>query len=268
MHGNTVFQGIRVLADDEEAPDPPLTPHQRKLVKALTPAQIRAIDLALLANISPHWRNVARVVAATMLDVENRAGGIPDVFYAERVKVLAERGTIEAQGDMNRMRLLEVRFAMRSATANPLKPGSLIDLDNLDASKAVIRSADVEFIDVFSADAGTGQESSVQASGADSSSAAGELVVSGGSDVSDARSTEVSDVASGTSSADATATAAAPDATTDEALSTDAPGTHTTSSDVTSTPSTDETSVHVSDAEVTNAELCSTSESVETVKSD
>jgi hypothetical protein len=172
------FQGIRVLADDE-APDPPLTPHQRKLVKALTPAQIRAIDLALLANISPHWRNVARVVAATMLDVENRAGGIPDVFYAERVKVLVERGTIEAQGDMSRMRLLEVRFAMRSAAPNPLKPGAVIDLSNLDASNVVTKSADVEFIDVFSADVSTEEGSSAIVSAADANSGGTEPVTVG-----------------------------------------------------------------------------------------
>jgi hypothetical protein len=245
-----------VLADDEEAPDPPLTPQQRRLVKALTSAQIRAIDLALLANISPNWRSVARVVAATMLDVENRAGGIPDVFYAERVRLLVERGIIEAQGDMSRMRLLEVRFATRSATANSLKSGSVIDLGNLDASHAVTKSADVEFIDVFSADASTGQESNVEASGADLSNAVSGTSVDapGETETNAAGIVDIADRASGSDDpgTEPTATAATPvdSATTDS----------------TSTAKTDD--VHVTGVDLASTDLCSTPDSVETVKAD
>jgi hypothetical protein len=36
--------------------------------------------------------------------------GLPDVFYALRIKHLAESGAIEAAGNLNRMRYSEIRL--------------------------------------------------------------------------------------------------------------------------------------------------------------
>lgn len=44
------------------------------------------------------------------LDPERRPG-IPDVFYAQRVRTLVERGVLEAADDLSRMRYCEVRKA-------------------------------------------------------------------------------------------------------------------------------------------------------------
>ncbi len=35
---------------------------------------------------------------------------IPDVFYAQRVRMLVERGVLQAQGDLTRMGCCEVRI--------------------------------------------------------------------------------------------------------------------------------------------------------------
>ncbi len=91
--------------------DPPLTAEQVVLVGKLSEAKINSIDSALLSNISPQWRKVARVVSATMAEQKNRKAGIPDVFYAQRVSLLVEKGIIESQGNLKAMRYCEVRVS-------------------------------------------------------------------------------------------------------------------------------------------------------------
>jgi hypothetical protein len=75
----------------------------------LTSEQIRAIDLALLSNVVTQWRKVAQVVGTTMSELQSRVGGIPDIYYAERVRELVRNGVVEAQGNLHAMRFGEVR---------------------------------------------------------------------------------------------------------------------------------------------------------------
>lgn len=93
-----------------EPPDPPLSAAQRALVGALTADAVLAIDEALLSNASTQWRKVARIVGMTMSSLPARVHGIPDVYYAERVRELVARGLLESQGDLTRMRYSEVRL--------------------------------------------------------------------------------------------------------------------------------------------------------------
>ena len=91
--------------------DPPLTEEQSELVSKLSEVELSNIDDALLSNISTQWRKVARVVGTTMSELENRITGIPDVFYAQRVLYLAQKGLLESQGNLKAMRYCEVRIA-------------------------------------------------------------------------------------------------------------------------------------------------------------
>ena len=45
-----------------------------------------------------------------MVDRPERLAGIPDRFYAMRVRALVEAGVLEAQGNLQRMRFSEVRI--------------------------------------------------------------------------------------------------------------------------------------------------------------
>jgi hypothetical protein len=90
--------------------DPSLTDEQSELVSKLSEAELSIIDDALLSNISSQWRKVARVVGTTMSEQENRITGIPDVFYAQRVSYLAQKGLIESQGNLQAMRYSEVKL--------------------------------------------------------------------------------------------------------------------------------------------------------------
>ncbi len=67
-------------------------------------------DDALLANVLDRWRKVAMVVALTMEDLKTHAHGKNDLFFANRVMLLAQKGLIESQGDLTQMRYSEVRL--------------------------------------------------------------------------------------------------------------------------------------------------------------
>lgn len=101
---------LGIIMTSDLAPDPSLTPEQRSGVKALTPEQVQVIDAALLSNVAMEWRKVARVVGATMLELQSRVVGIPDVYYAERVRALVRSGVIESRGNLHAMRASEVRI--------------------------------------------------------------------------------------------------------------------------------------------------------------
>lgn len=89
--------------------DPDLTEEQLLLVNKLSEIELNEIDNALLSNISGQWRKLARVVGTTMQSIENRIKGIPDVFYAQRIKHLVNKGIIESQGNLNSMHFSEVK---------------------------------------------------------------------------------------------------------------------------------------------------------------
>ena len=75
---------------------------------------IQAIDYLLLSHAHAKWRKVAMIVALTMTDPENRNRGIPDLFYAQRVRKLVEEGRLESQGNLQEMRFSEVRLPNRT----------------------------------------------------------------------------------------------------------------------------------------------------------
>ncbi len=92
-------------------PDPPLSAEQLRTVESLSGEQIAEIDNALLANCIKRWRKVAAVVGFTMTDqLIDAFPGVPDIYYAGRVRRLVEIGTLEASGDLNYMRYSEVRL--------------------------------------------------------------------------------------------------------------------------------------------------------------
>ena len=91
-------------------PAPPLTPDQKAKVEQLIEEDIKKIDEAILLSTWQHWRKVASVVGKTMVLIEDQFPGIPDSFYAERVRKLVEVGLLISQGNLEYMRFSEVRL--------------------------------------------------------------------------------------------------------------------------------------------------------------
>ncbi len=95
---------------EDYVPDPPLTKEQIALVNKLNEIDIKRIDKALLSNACQFWRKVARVVGTTMMEFPERIKGIPDIYYAQRIRHLVEEGKLESQGNLAYMRYSEVRL--------------------------------------------------------------------------------------------------------------------------------------------------------------
>jgi hypothetical protein len=91
-------------------PDSPLTPEQELRAASLTRTQLQAINEALMSNISIHWRKVAQVVGTTMDEALLRKAGLPDVFFAQRIRKLVGSNKLEYQGTLENMRYSEVRL--------------------------------------------------------------------------------------------------------------------------------------------------------------
>jgi len=98
------------MSEEIPIPDPPLTPEEQARVAQLSEGELQSIDDALLANATRRWRKVAMVVGMTMMHDRNPAPGIPDIFFAQRVRRLVERGLLESQGNLEFMRFSEVRL--------------------------------------------------------------------------------------------------------------------------------------------------------------
>jgi hypothetical protein len=94
-----------------------LTDEHRASIALLTDSDIVAIDSALLGKCDRHWRKVAYVVGSAMQDQTDRAAGVPDVFYAQRVRCLVQQKLLESAGNLAYMRYSEVRVPQPGASA-------------------------------------------------------------------------------------------------------------------------------------------------------
>src|SRR5215204_3197347 len=96
---------------EDNEPDPELNDEQIKLVKKLSVDEVEDIDIALLSFARrKYYRKVAYLVGMTMSRFPIRIEGIPDIFYAQRVRRLVEKGLLVYEGDLNRMRYCEVKI--------------------------------------------------------------------------------------------------------------------------------------------------------------
>ena len=80
------------------------------MADSLSSELVTKIDAALLSHAKKTLRKVAMLVGLTMMDTALRVPGLPDVFYAQRVKALVHRGLLVAVGNLDYMRYSEVRL--------------------------------------------------------------------------------------------------------------------------------------------------------------
>ena len=98
------------MSEEDSADDGDLDQAQRQAVSELSTEQIAAIDRALLANVPRRWRKMAWVVGHAMFSLDREEfRGVPDLFFAERLRALARNGRLESVGNLRRMHYCEVR---------------------------------------------------------------------------------------------------------------------------------------------------------------
>jgi hypothetical protein len=92
------------------SPDGPMSAEEETIAALLSQQMVEKIDKALLSRSKLRGRKVAVLVGLAMMDPEVRVPGLPDLYYANRVRVLVERGLLVAEGNLDYMRYSEVRL--------------------------------------------------------------------------------------------------------------------------------------------------------------
>ena len=101
---------------DEFPSDPPLSPEQALVAASLSSEMVDKIDAELLSHARGRPRKVAMLVGLAMNNPELRVPGLPDLFYAGRVRALVAKGMLASEGNLNCMAYSEVRLP---ATTEP-----------------------------------------------------------------------------------------------------------------------------------------------------
>lgn len=95
----------------EQESDPPLSPEQRRIADSLSGDMVDRIDAELLSHANGRPRKVAMIVGLAMSNPAMNIPGLPDLYFAERVRHLVENGSLKAAGNMLSMRHSEVRLS-------------------------------------------------------------------------------------------------------------------------------------------------------------
>jgi hypothetical protein len=95
--------------EDEHFFGGPLDSDDRAIVAALTPAQVDAIDAAILLDVPARWAKVAMVLGKQLKLRPGIPEDVPLEYYWQRLSRLVDRGRVDVQGDLRRARYSEVR---------------------------------------------------------------------------------------------------------------------------------------------------------------
>jgi hypothetical protein len=91
-------------------PDPPLSEEQAQVAASLSAELIARIDAELMSHAKGKNRKVAMLVGGAMMNPELRVPGLPDLYYAQRVRALVAAGQLVAEGNLDFMCFSEVRL--------------------------------------------------------------------------------------------------------------------------------------------------------------
>ena len=100
------------------AADPPLSVEEAKIAASLSADFVARIDAELLAHARPQSRKVAMIVGLAMGNPSVRVPGLPDLYYASRVRTLVANGSFVSEGNLEHMRYSEVRLPQAAVKPN------------------------------------------------------------------------------------------------------------------------------------------------------
>jgi hypothetical protein len=99
------------MEEDEHRFGGPLDAEEAQAVAALTPDQVKAIDAAILHEVSSRWSKVAMVLGRQLSARPGIPGDVPLEYYWQRLSLFVDQGLVEVQGDLHRARYSEVRLS-------------------------------------------------------------------------------------------------------------------------------------------------------------
>ena len=98
------------MTSNDVQSDPPLNEDQENIVGTLSSDFVKEVDRVLLSYITKNGRKVAMVVGLAMMHDHIRIHGLPDIYYAQRIKQLVRDGAVVAEGNLDFMRFSGVRL--------------------------------------------------------------------------------------------------------------------------------------------------------------
>ena len=107
-------RGQEILNPDEAEVDRHLTPEEEFRVSKLKAKELKMIDAALLAEASTSERKISWLVGKTLKSLGTEFSGIPDIFFARRVRKLVGEGKLQMDGESEYVRLTEARRSRKS----------------------------------------------------------------------------------------------------------------------------------------------------------
>ena len=75
------------------------------------------IDRAILSSLSRDWKKAGFITAGVMIAAPDEYEDLPEMFYASRIRVLAEASRIETKGDARALKTFEIRLAPATGAA-------------------------------------------------------------------------------------------------------------------------------------------------------
>ena len=105
---------LKPAPPEDYIPDPKMSEEEKTFCNLLSTEKLKEIDNALLTQATDRFSKVAKLVGTVFMDNNIHLEGIPDIFYSERIRLLVDKGLLEAQGDLNYMRFSEVRLLKNS----------------------------------------------------------------------------------------------------------------------------------------------------------
>jgi hypothetical protein len=105
------------LAHAKPIPDAQLHTAEMEKVSRLKVSDIEVIDRTIVANSTHIWQKANRIVGCTLVDLKIAFPEVPLGFYAQRIAALVQGGKLEAQGEIEFMRLCELRLSSLSKSS-------------------------------------------------------------------------------------------------------------------------------------------------------
>ena len=106
------------FAQRELGPDRELSNSEKILVQKLSEEEIRKIDIVIIRLVETRWRKFAYIIGLAMRELGSAFPELPDIYFANRLRLFAKDDKYEVQGYTENMRYAEIRKANYGGNEN------------------------------------------------------------------------------------------------------------------------------------------------------
>ena len=89
----------------------------QEAIARLQERDLAQIDQSILSALGSGWKKAGFVTAGVMIAAPDEYEDLPEMFYASRIRVLAEASRIETKGDARALKTFEIRLAPTTGVA-------------------------------------------------------------------------------------------------------------------------------------------------------